>query len=60
MWQFDAVSKILKNILAVKQLLEKSVLGPSEEDHKSLLLAVVRALEDIADDMEMVAGVSRI
>ena len=55
-WQFDAVSKIIEKILAVKKRLEMSVPGLSSEDHQSML-AVVGALEDIADDMEMVASV---
>ena len=54
-WQFDAVSKILERILAVKKRLEVSVPGLSNEDHQSMLV-VVGALEDIADDMEMVGS----
>lgn len=40
----------------MKKRLEMSVKGISDEDHQSMLV-VVRALEDIADDMEMVADV---
>lgn len=40
----------------MKRRLEVSVPGLSDDDHQSMLV-VVRALEDIADDMEMVADV---
>ena len=53
------VSKIFEDIVAVKQLFEASASGPSDQDYDSLL-AVVKALEDVASEMETVAGVSQV